>query len=157
MKISEKWFSKKLMCGYCNYGCCNSQTFHVEFSPKEIKYLSEKYNKSLEKIEYQNGKCRHLKDDNSGCSFGKDRPKYCKTYPITENKSNTLVVSNWSWLHCPKPTDYELVKIVEGKYHYRLKSKHKNKRDELILDDDIEKIIPTFLERFNGEEFSYGK
>mgnify|MGYP003137341515 FL=1 len=31
--------------------------------------------------------------------------------------------------------------MVDGKYHYKLKRKHKNKRDELILDDKIENVV----------------
>ena len=150
MRISEKWFSKKILCGIgCNYGCCNSQSFQVEFSEEEIKYLGRKYDKNIKPIEYQNGKCKYL--NGNGCSFGEDRPTYCKTYPITENKNETLVLSNWAWLHCPKPTDYELKDIVNGKYVYLLKKKHHNKKDILILDDEIENIIPSFLERFNQE------
>ena len=150
MRISEKWFNKKILCGIgCNYGCCNSQSFQVEFSEEEIKYLGNKYDKNIKPIEYQNGKCKYL--NGNGCSFGEDRPTYCKTYPITENKNETLVLSNWAWLHCPKPTDYELKDIVNGKYVYLLKKKHHNKKDILILDDEIENIIPTFLERFNQE------
>ena len=150
MRISEKWFSKKILCGIvCNYGCCNSQSFQVEFSEEEIKYLGKKYDKNIKPIEYQNGKCKYL--NGNGCSFGEDRPTYCKTYPITENKNETLVLSNWAWLHCPKPTDYELKDFINGKYVYLLKKKHHNKKDILILDDEIENIIPTFLERFNQE------
>ena len=51
------------------------------------------------------------------------------------------MLSNWSYLHCPKPQDYELDKVVDGKYHYKLKKKHKNKRNELVLDDKIENVV----------------
>jgi len=147
MKISEKWFGKKILCGIgCNYMCCNSQTFRVEFSKDEIDDLSKKYNKSLNPTEYQNGCCSHLKDDDTGCSFGDDRPTYCKTFPITENKNNTLVLSNWSFLHCPKPNDYILDRKEDGKWYYRLKKSHKNKLDELVLDNDINDY-PNFFER----------
>ena len=146
MRISEKWFSKKILCGIaCNYGCCNSQSFHVEFSKDEIDYLSKKYNRDIKPVEYQNGKCRHL--NGNGCSFvDDDKPTYCKTFPITENKNNTLVLSNWSWLHCPKPNDYILEKKEDGKWYYRLKKKHKNKLDELVLDNDINDY-PNFCNR----------
>ena len=151
MEISKKWFSKKILCGVaCKYGCCNSKTFRVDFLPSEIEYLEKKYNKSLNPTEYQNGKCRHL--NGNGCSFGDDRPTYCKTFPITENKNNTLVLSNWSWLHCPKPSDYILDRKEDGKWYYRLKKSHKNKRESLILDDDIEKVIPNFYEREDIKE-----
>ena len=45
MEISEKWMSKKVGCStLCNYRCCNSPSFHVEFDDDEIEYLSKKYN-----------------------------------------------------------------------------------------------------------------
>ena len=50
-------------------------------------------------------------------------------------------MNNWGYLHCPKPDNYELDKVVDGKYHYKLKKKHKNKRDKLILDDKIENVV----------------
>ena len=137
MEISKKWFSKKILCGSCLFGCCNSKTFRVEFLPSEIEYLEKKYNKSLNPTEYQNGCCSHLKDDDTGCSFGDDKPKWCKMFPIVENSNNRLVLSNWSFLHCPKPNDYILDRKENGKYHYLLKKPHKNKRDELVLDNDI--------------------
>ena len=147
MEISEKWFSKKILCGVaCKYGCCNSKTFRVEFSKDEIGYLEKKYNKSLNPTEYQNGCCSHLKDDDTGCSFGDDKPKWCKMFPIVENSNNRLVLSNWSFLHCPKPTDYVLDRIENGKYHYLLKKAHMNKLDELVLDNEINDY-PNFFER----------
>ena len=150
VRISDKWFSKKILCGIaCNYGCCNSQSFQVEFSKDEIEYLGTEYNREIKPVEYQNGKCKYL--NGNGCSFGDDKPKYCKTYPITENKNETLVLSNWSWLHCPKPNDYILDKVEDGKWYYRLKKKHKNKRNQVILNGDIEST-PTFFEREDIKE-----
>ena len=146
MEISKKWFSKKILCGSCLFGCCNSKTFRVEFLPSEIEYLEKKYNKSLNPTEYQNGCCSHLKDDDTGCSFDDAKPKWCKMFPIVENSNNRLVLSNWSFLHCPKPTDYILDRIENGKYHYLLKKTHKNKLDELVLDNDINDY-PNFFER----------
>jgi len=146
MEISKKWFSKKILCGSCLFGCCNSKTFRVEFLPSEIEYLEKKYNKSLNPTEYQNGCCSHLKDDDTGCSFDDAKPKWCKMFPIVENSNNRLVLSNWSFLHCPKPNDYILEKKEDGKWYYRLQKKHKNKLDELVLDNDINDY-PNFLER----------
>ena len=148
MEISKKWFSKKILCGIgCNHMCCKSPSFRVEFSKDEIDDLSKKYNKSLNPTEYQNGCCSHLKDDDTGCSFGDDKPKWCKVFPIVENSNNRLVLSNWSWLHCPKPNDYILDRIEDGKWYYKLKKRHKNKLDQVILNDDIENVIPNFFER----------
>ena len=51
-------------------------------------------------------------------------------------------------------------KIEDGKYHYKLKKSHKNKRDELILDDKIENVVHQIwlqskeaLIQTYGEEF----
>ena len=149
MEISEKWMSKKIGCStLCNYRCCNSPSFHVEFDDDEIEYLSKKYNRDIKPIEPQNGSCKYLGEN--GCSFGDDRPRYCKKFPLTENKNQKVVLSNWSWLHCPKDTDYELMDMVNGKYLYVLKTPHPNKKDLVILDDKIENTIPNFYERFNG-------
>ena len=146
MKISEKWFGKKILCGVgCNYFCCKSPSFRVEFSKDEIGYLSKKYNQSIKSTEYQNGKCGHL--NRNGCSFvDDDKPKWCKMFPIVENSNNRLVLSNWSFLHCPKPNDYILDRKEDGKSYYRLKKKHKNKLDELVLDTDINDYL-NFFER----------
>ena len=51
------------------------------------------------------------------------------------------MVGNWAYLHCPKPQDYELDKVENGKYHYKLIKPHKNKRNELILEDEIENVV----------------
>ena len=150
MKISDKWLSKKILCvTACNFKCCNSPSFNVEFNDNEIDYLSDKYNHDIQPTEPQNGSCKYLGE--KGCSFGDDKPHHCKTYPIVPNDNDTLVLSNWAWLNCPKPHDYELVHFINGKYLYRLKKKHHNKKDMLILDDKIEDITPTFFERFNQE------
>ena len=82
-----------------------------------------------------------MSDDGSGCSLGDERPVFCKTYPLVENKTGRVVINNWAYLHCPRPENYELDREVDGKYHYKLKKKHKNKRDELILDDTIENVV----------------
>ena len=103
---------------------------------------------SNQPIEPQNGSCKYLGEN--GCSFGDDKPRYCKKFPLTENKNQKVILSNWSWLHCPKDTDYELMDMVNGKYLYVLKTPHPNKKDLVILDDKIENTIPNFYERFNG-------
>mgnify|MGYP003123403986 CR=1 FL=1 len=141
------------MCGMdaCNYGCCNSETFHIEFSPKEKSHLEKKYNQTLQDVEYQNGRCSHLNGE--GCSFGEDIPDYCRNYPMTENNNGTIVLSNWSWLHCPKPSDYQLEKVEDEKWFYRLKKRHKNKVERLVLDDDIENVVPSFYQRDDMKEF----
>ena len=52
-----------------------------------------------------------------------------------------MVINNWAYLHCPKPENYELDKVVDGKYHYKLKKRHKNKRNVMVLDDKIENVV----------------
>ena len=131
------------MCGLCNFGCCNHKSFHVEITENEQELYSKKYDLELDLEWKQDGCCKLLTDDNTGCSLGEDRPVFCKLYPIVENKSNRLVMNNWGFLHCPKPEHYELDKVVDGKYHYKLKPKVRkhNKREELILDDEIDNVV----------------
>jgi len=141
--FSKAWLEKKIMCGLCNFGCCNHPTFHVEITEDEQEFYQKEYGLDLELEWKQDGCCKLLKDDNTGCSLGDDRPVFCKLYPLVENNSNRLVMNNWGYLHCPKPQHYELDKIVEGKYHYKLKPKVRkhNKREELILDDEIDNVV----------------
>ena len=141
MTFSKAWLEKKIMCGLCNFGCCNHPSFHVEITEDEQEFYQKEYELDLELEWKQDGCCKLLKDDNTGCSLGDDRPVFCKLYPLVENKSNRLVMNNWAYLHCPKPQDYELDKVVDGKYYYKLRKKHKNKRNELILDDRIENVV----------------
>jgi len=108
----------------------------------------------------QDGCCDLLSDDGSGCSLGDERPVFCKMYPLEPNKAGRIVLGNWSYLHCPKPQDYELDRIEDGKYYYKLIKPHKNKRDELILEDDIQNVVKEIwrqskeaLVQTYGEEF----
>jgi len=148
------------MCGLCNFGCCNHNSFHVEITEEEQEKYQKKFGLDLELEWQQNGCCDLLSKDGSGCSLGDDRPVFCKMYPLEPNKSNRIILGNWAFLHCPKPQDYELDKIEDGKYHYKLKKSHKNKRDELILDDKIENVVHQIwlqskeaLIQTYGEEF----
>jgi len=139
--FSKAWLEKKIMCGLCNFGCCNHNSFHVEITKDEQEKYRKKFGLDLELEWSQNGCCDLLSQDGTGCSLGDERPTFCKMYPLEENKAGRIVIGNWAYLHCPKPQDYELDKVVDGKYHYKLKRKHKNKRDELILDDKIENVV----------------
>ena len=160
--FSKAWLEKKIMCGLCNFGCCNHPSFHVEITEDEQEFYQKEYGLDLELEWKQDGCCKLLKDDNTGCSLGDDRPVFCKLYPLVENNSNRLVMNNWGYLHCPKPQHYELDKIVEGKYHYKLKPKVRkhNKREELILDDEIDNVVhqrwlqskDSIVERY-GQEY----
>ena len=140
--FSKSWLEKKIMCGLCNFGCCNHPSFHVEITEEEQEFYQKEYELDLE-----------LEWKQDGC---------CKLYPLVENKSNRLVMNNWGYLHCPKPDNYELDKVVDGKYHYKIKPevrKH-NKREELILDDKIENVVKqiwlqsknSIIQRY-GQEF----
>ena len=106
----------------------------------------------------QDGCCDLLSDDGS-VLWVMRITVFCKMYPLEPNK--TIVLGNWSYLHCPKPQDYELDRIEDGKYHYKLIKPHKNKRDELILEDDIQNAVKEIwrqskeaLVQTYGEEFS---
>ena len=75
------------MCGIaCGYGCCNSPTFKVTSEEHERTFLQEKYETSPKEIEPQNGHCRFLKSDDTGCTFGEDRPGGCKIFPLEVEK-----------------------------------------------------------------------
>ena len=139
--FSKAWLEKKIMCGLCNFGCCNHNSFHVEITEEEQEKYQKKFGLDLELEWQQNGCCDLLSKDGSGCSLGDDRPVFCKMYPLEPNKSNRIILGNWSFLHCPKPQDYELDRIEDGKYYYKLIKPHKNKRDELVLDDKIENVV----------------
>ena len=147
------------MCGLCNFGCCNHKSFHVEITEDEQEKYRKKFGLDLELEWSQDGCCDLLSQDGTGCSLGDERPVFCKMYPLEPNKSGRIVVGNWAYLHCPKPQDYKLDKIEDDKYHYKLKKSHKNKRDELILDDKIENVVQEIwrqskeaLVRTYGEE-----
>ena len=45
-----------------------------------------------------------------------------------------------------------LEKIEDDKWYYRLKKKHKNKLDQVILNDDIENVVPNFFDREDMKE-----
>ena len=139
------------MCGFCNFACCNNETFKVWTNSEERDLYKEKYNLEVEDIWEQKGHCKMLKDDNTGCCLSDDRPIECKIFPLVENKTGRLILSNWASLHCPKPSDYELIEIKDNKYHYKLKKSHKNKRDELILNDDINNIFDEIWKQQKAE------
>jgi len=72
IEFSEKWLSKKIMCGIaCGYGCCNSPTFKVTSEEHERTFLQEKYETSPKEIEPQNGHCRFLKQMTQVVCLGK--------------------------------------------------------------------------------------
>ena len=160
IEFSEKWLSKKIMCGIaCGYGCCNSPTFKVTSEEQERTSLQEKYKTSPKEIEPQNGHCRFLKSDDTGCMFGEDRPSGCKIFPL-EVRNNRLGLSNWYGYQCPKPESYEFVRKENGKYMYRYKEnlrKHRNKKREFSIDYPIENIPPAYILMKNEIKEQYGE
>ena len=76
MTFSKAWLEKKIMCGLCNFGCCNHPSFHVEITEEEQEFYQKEYELDLELEWNQDGCCKLFKDDNTGCSLGNDRPFY---------------------------------------------------------------------------------
>ena len=127
-------------CAQCHY----EGSFYAETS-NLILTNDIAYSQLINRQPYNNSALNNgldlLSDDGSGCRLGDERPVFCKMYPLEPNNTGRIVVGNWSYLHCPKPKDYELDRIEDGKYHYKLIKPHKNKRDELILEDEIENVV----------------
>ena len=62
----SKVVRKKIMCGLCNFGCCNHKSFHVEITEQEQEKYRKKFGLDLELEWSQNGCCDLLSDDGSG-------------------------------------------------------------------------------------------
>ena len=65
MTFSKAWLEKKIMCGLCNFGCCNHPSFHVEITEEEQEFYQKEYGLDLELEWLQDGCCKLLKDDNT--------------------------------------------------------------------------------------------
>ncbi len=76
--FSKAWLEKKIMCGLCNFGCCNHQNFHVEITEEEQEKYRKEFGLDLELEWPQDGCCDLLHEDGSGCSLGNERPIFCK-------------------------------------------------------------------------------
>ena len=85
MTFSKAWLEKKIMCGLCNFGCCNHQNFHVEITEEEQEKYRKEFGLDLELEWPQDGCCDLLSEDGTGCSLGNERPVFCKLYPLVEN------------------------------------------------------------------------
>ena len=55
--FSKAWLEKKIMCGLCNFGCCNHNSFHVEITEEEQEKYQKKFGLDLELEWQQNGCC----------------------------------------------------------------------------------------------------
>jgi Fe-S-cluster containining protein len=141
----SKWLNKKILCGHCNFLCCRTPTCSIKLSDDEIKLYKEKYGHECRSIEYHNKHCQFLNEEEK-CKLENDKPYFCKLYPIQYNNSNTLIIGNWAWLHCPKDTDYEFIHKENNKYYYRFvnKRKHSNKPDKIVMDKPIENFPNVF-------------
>ena len=64
--LSQTWLEKKIMCGLCNFGCCNHNSFHVEITEEEQEKYRKKFGLDLELEWSQDGCCDLLSDDGSG-------------------------------------------------------------------------------------------
>ena len=81
MTFSKAWLEKKIMCGLCNFGCCNHPSFHVEISEEEQEFYQKEYGLDLELEWNQDGCCKLLEDvlyprNISRAILGKERNLY---------------------------------------------------------------------------------
>lgn len=145
---ASQYLTRRVMCGACNFKCCNGKSLNVECTEEETKRLS------LPVLFPQNGRCPELTD--TGCKHGKARPAFCKLFPLQikpASRRNTppiLVVASWSILNCPVTTDYELEIGEGGQYVYQRRKvsriKKNNSKQTLELDRPIEEAFPDVLE-----------
>ena len=140
-----KFLRFRVLCGFCNFKCCNSPTLEVETTEAESKRLG------LPRRFPQEGSCRCL--TKTGCKHGEARPVYCQLFPLQVTKDNKLVVSHWAILHCPNDRDYafdRVDKTTKGQeFHYnkkKPKSKGKNSFPTLKLTNQKLKERPTIVE-----------
>ena len=161
MNISKAWLRQKILCKIaCNYKCCNSKTLGIAFkNMEETEVLNKKYGIDINNIWLpQNGKCRYLKADNTGCMFGEDRPSECKLWPL-EIKTQRLQLSNWAMQQCPKPMNYKLIDYQKAYsrrndssdwkpidyYRYKLFRSHHNKKEYIALTYKIEDTPSIYI------------
>ena len=131
MTFSKAWLEKKIMCGLCNFGCCNHPSFHVEITEEEQKFYQKEYGLDLELEWKQDGCCKLLEDDNTGCSLGDDRPLFCKLYNKNVKTIYSVALSNYVYKN--KKMWYDRLrdrhkfdgdfKVVQSDYPYQYKLK----------------------------------
>jgi len=140
-----KFLRFRVLCGYCEFKCCNSPTLEVETTEEESKRMN------LPRRFSQEGSCRCL--TKTGCKHGEKRPVYCQLFPLQVTPDNKLVLSHWAVLHCPNDRDYafdETSVTPKGRlFDYnkkKLKSKTKNSFPSLRLVNKKLKDMPTVVE-----------
>lgn len=140
---ATRHMNSKILCGLCKFVCCKSNIFIVETTPAESEKLG------IPMAFPQNGSCPECTE--TGCKHGKDRPMFCKLFPVAVGDKGELNVPHWAYLHCPQPKHFTFSRIDEnGKYVYHKKEGTKgpigkNIQDEVRLDKPLEEF-PTVLE-----------
>jgi len=136
----SKFLQMKILCGHCNFKCCNSPSLEVETTPEEAEQhnLPERFPIA--------GKCRCLGE--TGCTLP-TRPVFCRFFPL-QLKGDMAVVSHWAVLNCPTAKDYTFChRDQDGKYvHQRNKvgrNKQTNSPDVLVTDAPLEEF-PNVVE-----------
>jgi hypothetical protein len=63
MTFSKAWLEKKIMCGLCNFGCCNHPSFHVEITEEEQEFYQKEYDLSyIEPIKWHKSEYEQIID-----------------------------------------------------------------------------------------------
>ena len=166
---SKKWMTKEIVgCSHCKMRCCDAPNRNAFIKVSEAERDAIKKNRGIDVPEggfQSTGRCQYLGPGNTGCTLGDDRPAYCKLWPVVVSKTNKLEFSSVGFMYyCPKPTDYDFVGEVDGKYHYKLKKgKGKNmKHEDLVLDKPMSEVAqplykhthwPAWIKSAFGEEF----
>ena len=138
---ATRHLNRRVLCGHCNYKCCNGKSLVVLTTEQESEELG------LPVVFPQDGHCRCLTP--TGCEHGERRPISCQMFPLQVNKRNQLVVSYWSILNCPTAKDYDFVGMDGGRYTYQRRAvsgaKANNSDVTLSLKEPLEQF-PTAIE-----------
>lgn len=155
-----KFLTRQVLCGSCQFKCCNSPSLGVECTQAESEALS------LPILFQQEGHCRCLTDD--GCTHGEQRPVYCRLFPLQISPTNKVVVAHWALLNCPTPKHYEFTHHDDDGYHYAAAEGVRgpvstNLRETITLDHPIEDHptvevlgLPALRELY-GPDFNFGR
>ena len=153
---ASRFLNMQVMCGHCQFKCCNSEFFYVTLSPEESERMQ-----LPQTIPTVNSHCPCLAEDGTGCRYGKDRPVLCKIFPVKTIYSGSLIAFHWCVLHCPTAKNYIFDRMEGDKYVYvpdqKARGKLYNMQSEIRLDKPIEEF-PRLIETCKeGMTLLYGE